>query len=239
MINLKNISKSFGDNQVLKNVSVSIPVGKTTVIIGNSGSGKSTLLRSINGLVKIDSGEILYQGKTITTKNDFMDLRKEVSMVFQNFNLFSNMSVFENISYPLKAHYNYTKNEIKDKVEYLLNKIQLTEKINSYPHNLSGGQKQRVAIARGLAINPKAILFDEPTSALDPLMVKEVLDLIKKLKEEGLTSLIVTHEMDFAKEVADEVIFMKDGIIIEQGNSKTLFNSPKTKELKTFISKIS
>jgi len=239
MINLINISKSFGNNQVLKNVSVNIPSGKTTVIIGNSGSGKSTLLRSINGLVQIDTGEIVYQGKKIVSKKDFIELRKEVSMVFQNFNLFSNMNVSNNISYPLKAHYDYSKKEISEKVDYLLDKIQLTDKIDSYPRNLSGGQKQRVAIARALAVNPKAILFDEPTSALDPLMVKEVLDLIKALKNEGLTSLIVTHEMNFAKEVADEVIFMKDGIIIEQGNSKTLFESPKTKELKTFINKIS
>ncbi|QWC00153.1 amino acid ABC transporter ATP-binding protein [Mycoplasmatota bacterium] len=237
MIDVKNIYKSFGKVPVLKDISHQFKEGKTTVIIGSSGSGKSTLLRCMNKLETVDTGNIYLSNKNINAMTH-KEIIKECAMVFQQFQLFSRMTVLENVTYALRIVKKMSKEVSNDIALRALKMVNIEEKMNVYPSKLSGGQKQRVAIARALVMEPKVILFDEPTSALDPEMVNEVLDEIKKLSNKGFTNIIVTHEMGFAKEVADEVIFMDNGIIIEYGHPQDIFNHPKEKRTKDFLYKI-
>lgn len=237
MIHIKNIEKSFGDLEVLKDVTHTFKTGTTTVIIGASGSGKSTLLRSINKLHEIDQGDIYYENQSIDTLSH-QDLVKNIGMVFQQFNLFSNMTVLKNVTYALLKVQKLSKEMATKKALKALEKVNMLDKIDSYPSMLSGGQQQRVALARALVLEPSVMLFDEPTSALDPETVKEVLDAITKLTETGLTNIIVTHEMGFAKEVADQVIYMDDGKIIEYGTPHLVFNHPKNDRTKMFLQHI-
>ena len=220
MIEIKHLSKSFGDLEVLKDVSLTIHKGEVVTIIGSSGSGKSTLLRCINLLEQPTGGAILFEGQDIVNeKVKIEDIRKNACMVFQHFNLFANMTVLENMTYAPRV----------------VNKL---SKANEYPSRLSGGQKQRVAIARALCMEPKVLLLDEPTSALDPEMVKEVLDVIKQLANTGITMVLVTHEMGFAKDVSDTVYFMDGGYLIESGTPDEVFNHPKTERAKKFLASI-
>ena len=237
LLEIKNLHKKFGKLEVLNGVNISVEKGEKIVILGSSGSGKSTALRCINLLETPTGGQILYNGEDITKQN-INKYRKKVGMVFQNFNLFPNMSVLENITLAPKAFGDNTDGNIEKKAIELLKRVGLEDKKDVYPNSLSGGQKQRVAIARALANSPEVLLFDEPTSALDPEMVKEVLDVIKELSEEGLTMLIVTHEMNFAKEVADKVIFMDGGVVLEEGTPSEIFDNPKEDRTKEFFSKI-
>ncbi|WP_281666268.1 amino acid ABC transporter ATP-binding protein [Gemella morbillorum] len=237
LLEIKNLHKKFGKLEVLNGVNISVEKGEKIVILGSSGSGKSTALRCINLLETPTGGQILYNGEDITKQN-INKYRKKVGMVFQNFNLFPNMSVLENITLAPKVFGDDTDENIEKKAIELLKRVGLEDKKDVYPNSLSGGQKQRVAIARALANSPEVLLFDEPTSALDPEMVKEVLDVIKELSEEGLTMLIVTHEMNFAKEVADKVIFMDGGVVLEEGTPSEIFDNPKEVRTKEFFSKI-
>ena len=237
LLEIKDLHKKFGKLEVLKGVNISVEKGEKIVILGSSGSGKSTALRCVNLLETPTNGQILYNGEDITKQN-INKYRKKVGMVFQNFNLFPNMSVLENITLAPKTFGDDTVENIEKKAVELLKRVGLEDKKDVYPNSLSGGQKQRVAIARALANSPEVLLFDEPTSALDPEMVKEVLDVIKELSEEGLTMLIVTHEMNFAKEVADKVIFMDGGVVLEQGTPSEIFDNPKEERTKEFFSKI-
>ena len=237
LLEIKDLHKKFGKLEVLKGVNISVEKGEKIVILGSSGSGKSTALRCVNLLETPTNGQILYNGEDITKQN-INKYRKKVGMVFQNFNLFPNMSVLENITLVPKTFGDDTAENIEKKAVELLRRVGLEDKKDVYPNSLSGGQKQRVAIARALANSPEVLLFDEPTSALDPEMVKEVLDVIKELSEEGLTMLIVTHEMNFAKEVADKVIFMDGGIVLEEGTPSEIFDNPKEERTKEFFSKI-
>ena len=237
MLTVKNVYKSFGDLEVLKDINYTFKKGKTTVIIGASGSGKSTLLRCLNRLEEIDSGLIAYQDQNIKDINH-KELVSHIGMVFQQFNLFSNMTTIDNVSYTLKKRLKIDKTTANDLAYDALKKVDVHMKKDVYPRALSGGQKQRVAIARALVTNVDVMLFDEPTSALDPEMVNEVLDAIKKLTHSGLTNIIVTHEIGFAKEVADEVIYMDDGKIIEYGTAIELFQHPKHERTKQFLNKI-
>ena len=237
LLEIKNLHKKFGKLEVLNGVNISVEKGEKIVILGSSGSGKSTALRCINLLETPTGGQILYNGEDITKQN-INKYRKKVGMVFQNFNLFPNMSVLENITLAPKVFGDDTDENIEKKAIELLKRVGLEDKKDVYPNSLSGGQKQRVAIARALANSPEVLLFDEPTSALDPEMVKEVLDVIKELSEEGLTMLIVTHEMNFAKEVADKVIFMDGGVVLEEGTPSEIFDNPKEDRTKEFFSKI-
>lgn len=237
MIEVKNVYKSFGDLEVLKDINYTFKKGKTTVIIGSSGSGKSTLLRCINRLEEIDSGNI-YLNDLDIHKVKHKDLVNQVGMVFQQFNLFSNMTVLKNVMYSLLKVKRIDKETAKNMAINALSTVNVQDKINQYPATLSGGQKQRVALARALVTDVDIMLFDEPTSALDPEMVNEVLDEIKKLTKTGLTNIIVTHEMGFAKEIADEVIYMDEGKIIESGTPTELFNNPKNERTKQFLNKI-
>ncbi|MFV0255270.1 MAG: amino acid ABC transporter ATP-binding protein [Erysipelotrichaceae bacterium] len=237
MIKIKNISKNFSKLKVLDDVSLEIPAKEVLAIIGPSGSGKSTLLRCINGLEKIDSGSIEISGKTINYKsdNDLLKLREKLGFIFQNFNLFPHLTVLENLMLAPKEVKNI--NDSTFALE-LLAKVGLSNKSDSYPNHLSGGQKQRVAIVRALCMKPEILLFDEPTSALDPEMVKGVLEVITELAQEHLSMIVVTHEMNFAKEVADKVIFMDEGKIIEMGTPKEIFENPKSERLKTFLAMV-
>ena len=237
LLEIKNLHKKFGKLEVLNGVNISVEKGEKIVILGSSGSGKSTALRCVNLLETPTGGQILYNGEDITKQN-INKYRKKVGMVFQNFNLFPNMSVLENITLAPKVFGDDTDENIEKKAIELLKRVGLEDKKDVYPNSLSGGQKQRVAIARALANSPEVLLFDEPTSALDPEMVKEVLDVIKELSEEGLTMLIVTHEMNFAKEVADKVIFMDGGVVLEEGTPSEIFDNPKEVRTKEFFSKI-
>ena len=238
MIKVTNISKNFDDLVVLDDVSLSVNKGEIISIIGPSGSGKSTLLRCLNGLEEISSGSVNINGKSITKKDDKKDINKFVGMVFQGFNLFPHKTVIENIiEAPIIVNRVKRKEAIK-KANELLYKVGLYDKKNSYPSQLSGGQKQRVAIARALAMDPEILLFDEPTSALDPELVKEVLIVIKGLAKEDMTMIIVTHEMAFAKEVSDKVIFMDRGKIIEESTPQKIFNNPGNLRIKKFLEKI-
>ncbi|MGX7068763.1 amino acid ABC transporter ATP-binding protein [Gemella bergeri] len=237
MLEIKNLHKKFGKDEVLKGININVEKGEKIVILGSSGSGKSTALRCINLLEKPSAGEIKFNGEDITKQN-INEYRKKVGMVFQNFNLFPNMNVLENIILAPKTFGIDKKENLEKKALELLNRVGLKDKKDAYPNSLSGGQKQRVAIARALANSPEVLLFDEPTSALDPEMVKEVLDVIKELSEEGLTMVIVTHEMNFAKEVADKIIFMDDGIVLEEGTPSEIFDNPKQDRTKEFFSKI-
>ena len=237
LLEIKDLHKRFGKLEVLKGVNISVEKGEKIAILGSSGSGKSTALRCINLLETPTSGQILYKGEDIT-KHNINLYRKKVGMVFQNFNLFPNMTVLDNITLAPKTFGDDTVENIEKKAIELLDRVGLKDKKDVHPGSLSGGQKQRVAIARALANSPEVLLFDEPTSALDPEMVKEVLDVIKELSQEGLTMVIVTHEMNFAKEVADKVIFMDGGIVLEEGTPTEIFDNPKEERTKEFFSKI-
>ena len=238
MIDLKDVRKSFGKNEVLKGINLHIDKGEVVVIIGPSGSGKSTVLRTMNYLEEPTSGQVIVDGMDLSDKNKLNEVRTEVGMVFQNFNLFPHMTVLENLTL---AQINVRKTDKKVAVDIamkLLERVGLSDKANVYPDSLSGGQKQRVAIARALAMKPKVMLFDEPTSALDPEMVREVLDVMKSLADEGMTMVIVTHEMGFAKEVADRVLFVDGGLILEDGSPSQVFDAPTSDRTKLFLSKI-
>ncbi|RDY29222.1 amino acid ABC transporter ATP-binding protein [Romboutsia weinsteinii] len=239
MITINNLSKSFGKLEILKNIDLEIKKGEILAIVGPSGSGKSTLLRCMNLLEEPTNGDIIFEGISLTDKKIKIDkVREKIGMVFQNFNLFPHKTVLENITLaPIKLN-KMTKEMAEKKAEYLLQRVGLLDKKNSYPSQLSGGQKQRIAIARALAMEPDMMLFDEPTSALDPEMVKEVLDVIKELAIEGMTMAIVTHEMGFAKEVADRVIFVDEGKIIEDDSPENVFNAPKNGRAKEFFDKV-
>ncbi len=236
MIKVKNLKKQFGNNVVLKDISVDIEKGEVVSVIGPSGSGKSTFLRCINGLEEFNGGHIFVDNKDVADKNLNIDkLREKIGMVFQSFNLFPHLTVLENIILAPVTLKKMNKEEAKVKAKELLKKVGLEEKANFYPSSLSGGQKQRVAIARALAMNPEAILFDEPTSALDPEMVGEVLQVMKSLAKDGMTMIVVTHEMGFAREVCDRVIFMADGEIVEQGNPNDVFLNPQHERTQNFL----
>lgn len=239
MIYVKGLSKSYGDNQVIKNIDMHIAPGEKVVIIGPSGSGKSTFLRCLNLLEQPTSGSIVFDGQEITDpKADINEIRRHMGMVFQHFNLFNNLTVLDNITLaPIKLKI-MTKKEAEAEAMRLLKLVNLEEKANAYPAQLSGGQKQRIAIVRSLAMRPKVMLFDEPTSALDPEMVGEVLDLMKKLADDGMTMAVVTHEMGFAREVATRVVFMDEGIIMEENNPKDFFGNPQNERLKSFLAKV-
>lgn len=237
MIKVTGLYKSFGDLAVVKDFTYEFKKGKTTVILGASGSGKSTLLRAINQLVDFEQGEILLEGRDIT-KMKHTDLVQQVGMVFQQFNLFSNMNVLKNVTYALIKVKKMDKEEAQKQAIKALETVNMTDKLEAFPKNLSGGQKQRVALARAMVLSPNVMLFDEPTSALDPEKVNEVLDEIKKLTHIGLTNIIVTHEMGFAKEVADEIIYMDEGRIVEAASKEEFFNNPKMSRTKQFLEKI-
>ena len=239
MIYVKGLSKSYGNNQVIKNIDMHIAPGEKVVIIGPSGSGKSTFLRCLNLLEQPTSGSIVFDGQEITApKADINEIRRHMGMVFQHFNLFNNLTVLDNITLaPIKLKI-MTKKEAEAEAMRLLKLVNLEEKASAYPAQLSGGQKQRIAIVRSLAMKPKVMLFDEPTSALDPEMVGEVLDLMKKLADDGMTMAVVTHEMGFAREVATRVVFMDEGIIMEENNPKDFFGNPQNERLKSFLAKV-
>lgn len=239
MIVTKNLKKSFNGNDVLKGIDEHIEKGEKVVIIGPSGSGKSTFLRCLNLLEEPTEGEIWFEGNNITDKKtDINKLRQKMGMVFQQFNLFPHMTVKENITLAPVQLGIMSKEEANEKAMQLLKRVGLSEKADQYPKQLSGGQKQRIAIARALAMNPDVMLFDEPTSALDPEMVGEVLQLMKELADEGMTMVVVTHEMGFAKEVATRVLFIDEGIVKEQNNPKDFFEHPQDPRLKDFLSKV-
>lgn len=239
MIKVEHLHKNFGKLEVLKDISVSIKKGEVIAIIGPSGSGKSTFLRCLNLLEEPTDGAIYIEGKNLMDeKVDINMIRRDVGMVFQHFNLFPHKTVLENLTLaPMKVK-NAKKDEIDKKAFQLLEKVGLKEKAEAYPNQLSGGQKQRIAIARALAMDPKVILFDEPTSALDPEMIKEVLDVMKGLADEGMTMIIVTHEMGFAKNVADRVFFMDRGTILEDTTPEQLFDNPQHERTKEFLNKV-
>ncbi|MCR1955542.1 amino acid ABC transporter ATP-binding protein [Clostridioides mangenotii] len=236
VIEIKKLQKSYGDNEVLKEVSLNIHKGEVVVILGPSGCGKSTLLRCINGLEEFQSGSISLNGDLMNTKQTpWHLLRQRIGMVFQSYDLFPHMTVLDNIMLgPVKAQ-KRNKDDIKIQAINLLKRVGLEDKTNSYPRQLSGGQKQRVAIVRALCMNPEIILFDEVTAALDPEMVREVLDVILELSNQGMTMAIVTHEMKFAEAVADRIIFIDDGIIVEENTPKEFFKSPKTERAEKFL----
>lgn len=234
MLKINNLNKSFGNKQVLKDINLNINKGEVIALIGPSGSGKSTLIRCINGLETITLGEILYKDVSIEKQNITLD----IGMVFQHFNLFNNKTILENITLAPILTGKKSKKESEEKAMKLLEMMGLVDKKDSYPSSLSGGQKQRIAIARSLAMEPEIMLFDEATSALDPEMVGEVLNVMKNLAEEGMTMIVVTHEMAFAKQVADRGIFMVDGHIVEDNTAIGLFENPKEERTKEFLSQI-
>lgn len=239
MIKVNNLSKSFGDLQVLKGISTEIVAKEVVCIIGSSGSGKSTFLRCLNLLEEPSGGEIIIEGENILDKTvDINKLRQKMGMVFQQFNLFPQKIVIENITLAPIRLKKKTKEEAEKQAMELLKKVGLAEKATAYPTNLSGGQQQRVAIARALAMEPHVMLFDEPTSALDPEMVGEVLRVMKQLAQEGMTMVIVTHEMGFAREVADRVIYIDGGHIVEEGDPRDIFTNPSHERTKSFLSKV-
>ena len=239
MISVKGLKKAFGDNLVLKDINAEIKKGEKVVIIGASGSGKSTFLRCLNLLEQPTDGQIFFDGTDITNpKNDINKLRQKMGMVFQQFNLFPHMSVKENIKLaPVKLKL-MSEEEAEEKAKALLERVGLPEKADAYPGQLSGGQQQRIAIARALAMNPEVMLFDEPTSALDPEMVGEVLEIMREVADMGMTMVVVTHEMGFAREVGTRVMFMDEGKIVEEGSPEALFENPQSERLKSFLGKI-
>ena len=238
MIEIKGLRKSFGKDEVLKGIDLSIDEKEVVVIIGPSGSGKSTLLRCMNHLEEPTAGEVVVDGITLSSEANINKVREEVGMVFQRFNLFPHMTVLENIMLaPLKVRHT-ARGEAEQTARALLTRVGLAEKADAYPDNLSGGQQQRVAIARALAMHPKVMLFDEPTSALDPEMVGEVLDVMRSLAEEGMTMVIVTHAMGFAREVGDRLLFVDDGRIIESGVPRDVFEHPQEERTRSFLSKV-
>ena len=242
MIDVQNIYKTFyvpHEVKALVNVSCQIKAGEVVVVCGPSGSGKSTLLRCMNRLEKAESGHIVIDGiDVLSPKTNINKVRAEVGMVFQSFNLFPHKTVIENVTLAQLVVRKRSKKDTREKADYLLNKVGISDKANAFPDNLSGGQQQRVAIARALAMDPKVMLFDEPTSALDPEMIGEVLDVMKTLAREGMTMVVVTHEMGFAKEVADRVIFMDAGAVVEVGTPKHFFENPEHDRTKLFLSQI-
>lgn len=237
MFRVENLTKTFGDTTVLSDANYTFVPGRTVVIIGQSGSGKSTLLRCLNGLETPTSGSVYFEDRPVTSKT-LPHVRKRVGMVFQGFNLFSNMNVKDNVSYALKVVRKFDKTTADAKAKQYLKQVGLADKLSAWPQTLSGGQKQRVAIARCLAMEPDVFLFDEPTSALDPEMVNEVLDVMRSITHQGFTNIIVTHEMGFAREVADDILFMSQGKIVEIADKKTFFTQPKSTEAKQFLLKI-
>ena len=239
MINVRNLYKSFGKNEVLKDINETIKKGEVVVIIGPSGSGKSTFLRCLNLLEEPTSGVINFEGEDITDKKaDINKIREKMGMVFQQFNLFPHKTVMENLTIGPTKIKKISNDEAIKKGSELLEKVGLLDKKNVYPNSLSGGQKQRIAIARALAMEPDVMLFDEPTSALDPEMVGEVLGVMKSLAKDGMTMVVVTHEMGFAKEVGDRILFMDEGRIIEEGTPEDIFQNPKNSRTKDFLSKV-
>ncbi|ATO46389.1 hypothetical protein C5L30_001385 [Companilactobacillus farciminis] len=241
MIELKNLNKSYGDNEVLKDINLKIDDGEVVVIIGPSGSGKSTLLRCMNLLEQPTSGEVKINGQKVSgkVKSELIrETRQNVGMVFQHFNLFPHYTVLNNIIHAPMIVKKQNKEEAINRAKQLLKEVSLENKMNSFPSSLSGGQEQRIAIARALAMNPNTLLFDEPTSALDPEMVEEVLEVMKKLAKTGMTMVVVTHEMGFAKQVGNRVVFVDDGRILEDDTPEKIFNSPSNPRTQDFISKI-
>ncbi|VYU22947.1 ATP-binding cassette domain-containing protein [Peptoniphilus gorbachii] len=239
MIKVENLTKSFGELEVLKGINQEIKDGEVVVVIGPSGSGKSTFLRCLNLLEEPTSGKIFVDDEEITTKDiDINKVREEMGMVFQSFNLFNNLNIIDNITLAPTLVKKMGKEEAEKKAMELLERVGLPDKRDSYPKSLSGGQKQRIAIARALAMNPKVMLFDEPTSALDPEMVGEVLDIMKDLAKEGMTMVVVTHEMGFAREVGDRILFMDGGYIVEEGSPEEVFGNPKNERTQNFLAKV-
>ncbi|GLC31830.1 amino acid ABC transporter ATP-binding protein [Clostridium omnivorum] len=243
MISIKGLYKSFGDNTILKNIDLEVNKGETTVVIGPSGSGKTTLLRCMNlletpdsGIIKIGQNELRFDGKSKLKQNDIITLRKNTGMVFQGFHLFPHKTVVENIMEGQVTVLKRSKKEAYEKAMVLLEKVDLSHKKDSYPHELSGGQQQRVAIARAMAMDPEVLLFDEPTSALDPELAAEVTKVMKELSKEGMTMVVVTHKMSFAKEAAHKVIFMDQGLIVEAGTPEQVFENTSNERLKQFLS---
>lgn len=239
MITVENLHKSFGELNVLRGVDLHVKKGEKVVLIGPSGSGKTTLLRCLNLLEQPTQGRVFFEGTDITDpKCDINAIRQKMGMVFQQFNLFPHLTIMENITLAPIKHKLCTKAQATEKAMQLLTRVGLQDKANVYPRQLSGGQQQRIAIVRALAMNPDVMLFDEPTSALDPEMVGEVLDVMKQLAEEGMTMVVVTHEMGFAREVADRVIFMDEGVIVEQGAPTDVFEHPQTQRAQDFLRKV-
>lgn len=239
MIHVNNLHKYFGENEVLKGINENIKKGEVVVVIGPSGSGKSTFLRCLNLLEVPTDGEIIFEGQNITDKKtDINKIREKMGMVFQQFNLFPHKTVLQNLTIAPMQVKNKSRNEAEKIAKDLLAKVGLLEKANAYPASLSGGQKQRIAIARALAMEPDVMLFDEPTSALDPEMVGEVLNVMKNLAKEGMTMVVVTHEMGFAKEVGDRILFMDGGNIVEQGTPEEIFTNPTNPRTIDFLSKV-
>lgn len=239
VINIKNLNKKFGANEVLRDINLTVDKGEVVAIIGPSGSGKSTLLRCMNLLDVPSKGKVIFEDHELTQHNVQLDnLRQKMGMVFQNFNLFPHKKVIENVMLaPLLLHKD-SKDQLKEKALYLLEKVGLKDKADSYPNQLSGGQKQRVAIARALAMEPDVMLFDEPTSALDPEVVGDVLKVMRQLANEGMTMVIVTHEMNFAKEISDKVVFMADGVVVESGTPQNIFENPQHSRTQNFLSRV-
>ena len=239
MIKVENLTKSFGELEVLKGIDEIIKDGEVVVVIGPSGSGKSTFLRCLNLLEEPTNGKIFVDDEEITSRGtDINKVREDMGMVFQSFNLFNNLNIIDNITLAPTLVKNVDKSESEKKAMELLERVGLPDKRDVYPSSLSGGQKQRIAIARALAMNPKVMLFDEPTSALDPEMVGEVLDIMKDLAKEGMTMVVVTHEMGFAREVGDRILFMDGGYIIEEGTPEEVFESPKNERTQNFLAKV-
>lgn len=239
LFDVKNLCKSFDQNVVLNNINTQIKKGEVVVIIGPSGSGKSTFLRSLNLLEPPTSGTILFEGKDITAKETNIDqYRQQIGMVFQHFNLFPHMTILKNMTLAPMKLLGQSQKEAEENAMKLLTRVGLSEKANAYPSQLSGGQKQRIAIVRALCMNPEVLLFDEPTSALDPEMVGEVLEVMKDLAKQGMTMLVVTHEMGFAREVGSRVLFIDEGNIVEENTPNELFTHPKSERLKSFLAKV-
>ena len=239
MIHIHNLTKSFGDNQVLKGISTEIADGEVVVVIGPSGSGKSTFLRCLNRLEEADGGEIIFEGVDINDKKTEIEkIREDMGMVCQSFNLFPHKTVMENITMAPVLVKGMDQKAAQAKAEKLLDRVGLLDKKDSYPSQLSGGQKQRIAIVRALAMEPQVMLFDEPTSALDPEMVGEVLDVMQQLAKEGMTMVVVTHEMGFAREVGDRILFLDEGYLLEEGTPEEVFGHPKEARTKEFLNKV-
>ncbi len=239
MIRIHNLTKSFGGNQVLKGITTKIADGEVVVVIGPSGSGKSTFLRCLNRLEEADGGEIIFEGVDVNDKKTEIEkIREDMGMVFQSFNLFPHKTVMENIVMAPVLVKGVDKKEAEKKAEKLLARVGLSDKKDSYPNQLSGGQKQRIAIVRALAMEPKVMLFDEPTSALDPEMVGEVLDVMQSLAADGMTMVVVTHEMGFAREVGDRILFLEEGYLLEEGTPEEVFGHPKETRTQEFLNKV-
>ena len=239
LVELKSVNKSFGENLVLDDINLDIKTGEAVVVAGPSGSGKSTMLRCINGLETIDSGDVLFDGKSVAKAGkDIYKLRAEIGMVFQAFNLFPHKTVLDNITLGPTEVKDVSADKAKERAQELLQVVGIPEKADSYPADLSGGQQQRVAIARALAMDPKLMLFDEPTSALDPEMIREVLDVMRELARKGMTMVVVTHEMGFAREVCDRIVFIDEGKIVEQGPPDEFFEGAQSQRAREFVDKI-